>query len=159
MKLNNKFLLKILIFGLIILVASKLLPLFEEQSTIISTGLVLQILFCIILILFLVRGYFTSSHDNQSGSLTKVLLWLMIFIMLIIGYAFRFELESFKERILAVIIPSYSWTNEQGELVIASNKDGHFYLDAKTIDNHKIKFLIDTGASDIALTKHDAIKL
>ena len=36
MKLNNKFLLKVLIFGLILLVASKILQLFKEQNTIIS---------------------------------------------------------------------------------------------------------------------------
>ena len=159
MKLNNKFLLKVLIFGLILLVASKILQLFKEQNTIINTGQILQVLFFVALILFLVRGYFARRNENKSGSITNILLWLMIFVMLITGYAFRFELESFKERILAVIIPSYSWTNEQGELVIARNRDGHFYLNATTIDGHKIKFLIDTGASDIALTKHDAIKL
>jgi len=137
MKLNNKFLLKVLIFGLILLVASKILQLFKEQNTIINTGLILQVLFFVALILFLVRGYFARRNENKSGSITNILLWLMIFVMLITGYAFRFELESFKERILAVIIPSYSWTNEQGELVIARNRDGHFYLNATTIDGHK----------------------
>jgi aspartyl protease family protein len=159
MKLNNKFLLKVLIFGLILLIASKILPLFDTQSTIINTSLIPQILFFVILIFFLVRGYITNRRETKSIPITNILLWLMIFVMLIIGYAFRFELESFKKRILAVIIPSYSWTNEQGELVIARNQDGHFYLDATTTDNHKIKFLIDTGATDIAITKNDAIKL
>ena len=132
MKLNNKFLLKVLIFGLILLIASKILPLFNTQSAIVNTSLIPQILFFVIVIFFLIRGYITNRRETKSIPITNILLWLIIFVMLIIGYAFRFELESFKKRILAVIIPSYSWTNEQGELVIARNQDGHFYLNATT---------------------------
>jgi len=159
MKLNNKFLLKILIFGLVILAASKILPLFAKQTGDIDISLILRILFFIALIWFIARGYMARSKDRASSSTTNILLWLMIFVLLIIGYAFRFELDSLKDRVLAVLIPSYSWTNEQGQLVIARNKDGHFYLNATTPNNSKIRFLIDTGASDIALTKQAAIKL
>ncbi len=83
----------------------------------------------------------------------------MIFSVLIILYAFRFELGLFKERVLSVLIPSYSWTNEKGQLIIARSNNGHFYLDTLTKNNHKITFLVDTGATDIALTEEDAKKL
>lgn len=74
-------------------------------------------------------------------------------------YAFRFELEFVKDRLLAVLIPSYSWTNDQGQLVIARNQNGHFYINAYSPNNYKIKFLVDTGATDVALTKDAAIRL
>ena len=160
MKLNNKFLLNIFILALILLAAFKIiLPFFTEQITDINTNLALRILFFIVLIWVIIRSYIARSRNTSSNSATSILLWVIIFALLIIGYAFRFELESFKNRVLAVLIPSYSWTNKQGQLVIARSKDGHFYLDATTANNNKIKFLIDTGASDIALTKQDAIKL
>ena len=88
-----------------------------------------------------------------------MLLWLLVFVVLIVIYAFRFELESLKDRVLAVLIPSYSWTNEEGQLVIARHKNGHFYLNGYGKHNQKIHFLVDTGASDIALTQNDAKKL
>ena len=88
-----------------------------------------------------------------------MLLWILIFVILIVIYAFRFELNTLKDRVLAVLIPSYSWTNDGGQLVIARHKNGHFYLNAYSKNNQKIYFLVDTGASDIALTKSDAKKL
>lgn len=87
------------------------------------------------------------------------MLWLAIFSSLIILYAFRFELNFVKDRILAVLIPNYSWSETPGQITLARQDDGHFYLSAKIKNNQKIKFLIDTGASSIALTKEDAIKL
>lgn len=88
-----------------------------------------------------------------------MILWSIIFAVLIVLYAFRFELESLKERVLSVLVPSYSWTNEKGQLVIARSNNGHFYLDATTKSNRKLKFLVDTGATDIALTEEDAKNL
>ncbi|MDR0296627.1 MAG: TIGR02281 family clan AA aspartic protease [Rickettsia sp.] len=45
--------------------------------------------------------------------------------------------------------------NKQGELVISCSNDGHFYINA-LVNGVKIKFMIDTGASDVALTTSDA---
>jgi len=93
------------------------------------------------------------------GYIKNIILWLGIFCLLILVYAFRFELSSIKERVVAVLIPSYSWTNNSGQLVIARSSNGHFYLDAVGSKNQEIHFLVDTGASDVALTRQDAIKL
>ena len=158
MKQNNKYLLKILVFAVVILIAFRIFPLLERQVSAFDTAMILKILFFIALLWFIIYAY-SSGRSQGSRSIGNILLWITIFAVLIIIYAFRFELESLKDRVLAVLIPSYSWTNDQGQLVIAQNKDGHFYLNAKTKTNSKIKFLIDTGASDIALTKDAAIKL
>ncbi len=93
------------------------------------------------------------------GYIKNIILWLAIFCLLILIYAFRFELSAVKERVVAVLIPSYSWTNNSGQLVIARSSNGHFYLDAIEGKNQVIHFLVDTGASDVALTRQDAIKL
>jgi len=95
----------------------------------------------------------------QVGYIKNIILWLGIFCLLILVYAFRFELSSIKERVIAVLVPSYSWTNNSGQLVIARSSKGHFYLDAVGSKNQVIHFLVDTGASDVALTRQDAIKL
>lgn len=88
------------------------------------------------------------------NSTAQWLLWLVIFIVIIVCYAFRFELDYAFQRVLAVLIPSHSWS-KNGELIISRNQDGHFYTEA-LINGTKIKFLIDTGASDVALTAEDA---
>lgn len=123
----------------------------------IDFGTIMQVLFFAILLWFITRS-FLSRKSNGSNS-SNILLWILIFVILIVIYAFRFELNTLKERMLAVLIPSYSWTNDDGQLVIARHKNGHFYLNAYGKNNQKIHFLVDTGASDIALTKSDAKKL
>ncbi|MDG1436246.1 MAG: TIGR02281 family clan AA aspartic protease [Rickettsiaceae bacterium] len=99
-----------------------------------------------------------STNNNQGGT-TNLILWLLIFLSLIVVYAFRFELSHLKDRLLAVIVPSYAWTNDKGQLTIARSADGHFYINAQIGNNNKIKFLIDTGATDVALSKQAAIEL
>lgn len=118
-----------------------------------------DILRAISLLLFLAFLIFIYSRRTKGTNITNIILWIMIFSIMVVLYAFRFELTSLKERVLSVLIPSYSWTNEAGQLIIARSNNGHFYLDATTKTKQKITFLVDTGASDIALTKEDAQKL
>lgn len=110
----------------------------------------------VVILLSLLLG--AARSQGVRKLLTGIFAWLLIVFVIIIGYAFRSELDYGYQRVMAVLIPFSSWTNETGELVIARAPDGHFYLDA-IINGAKIKFLIDTGASDIALTKNDAAKL
>ncbi|WP_410526077.1 TIGR02281 family clan AA aspartic protease [Rickettsia endosymbiont of Ceutorhynchus obstrictus] len=109
----------------------------------------------IILISFI---YSFFGQNNLRKFFLQLSSWGIIFLVIIIGYAFRFELTYASQRVLSVLIPSYSWVNRQGEIVIARSGDGHFYLEA-LVNNVKINFMIDTGASDVALTQQDAKKL
>jgi aspartyl protease family protein len=47
---------------------------------------------------------------------------------------------------------------ESGEASIAKSGDGHFWADGE-VDGHPIRFLIDTGATAVALTADDARNL
>lgn len=111
-----------------------------------------------LLLVFLIFSYVKNRH-NSSSNLAGIALWVSIFSILIVLYAFRFELDFVKNRVMAVLVPSYSWTDKLGQIVVSRHLDGHFYLESKTKTNQKIKFLVDTGASGISLTKQDALKL
>ena len=89
------------------------------------------------------------------GYIKNIILWLGIFCLLILVYAFRFELSSIKERVIAVLVPSYSWTNNSGQLVIARSSNGHFYLDAVGSKNQVIHFLVDNGKSNDVILKQN----
>lgn len=121
-------------------------------------NLVLRIIFLVILLAFISYGFFNRKTSNKQ-TLKSVLLWLLILVSLIMLYAFRFELVKLKDRLLSVLVPNYQFENIAGELTIARNHDGHFYLDSYIENNQSIHFLVDTGASDVALTPEDAKKL
>lgn len=114
--------------------------------------------FVIIVLILLSVLYSVLSKNNLKKFASQLLIWVLILLSVIIGYAFRFELNYSAQRVMAVLVPSYHWVNKDGELVIARSSDGHFYIDA-LVNDVKIKFMVDTGASDVALTKADAQKL
>ncbi|HJD61304.1 MAG TPA: TIGR02281 family clan AA aspartic protease [Rickettsia endosymbiont of Columbicola hoogstraali] len=123
---------------------------FKEPQNIGSFCASLLILFSII--------YSTISQNEIRKFCLQLAAWAAIFLVIIIGYAFRFELNYAYQRVASVLIPSYNWSTDAGEIIIARSGDGHFYIDA-VVNNVKISFMIDTGASDVALTKADAQKL
>lgn len=133
------------------IIAIKYYPDFSfDNATIVSFFIMSTIIISII--------YNSISQRNLLAVSKQLLTWAGIFLLIIIGYAFRFELDYFTQRVVSVLVPSHNWINKQGELVISRNSDGHFYIDAM-VNDVKIKFMIDTGASDVALTTRDAEKL
>lgn len=138
-----------LVLGYIIL-RNKLLELNFNNQTLAS-------IFGSLIILMVLLYNFLRAHGIKS-SLIKIAMWQAIFLIIVLIYAYRFELNDVTSRVLAVLAPSHNWSNKKGQIMIARNQDGHFYIKAD-INNATVKFMIDTGASDIALTKSDAIKL
>ena len=47
--------------------------------------------------------------------------------------------------------------SESGSVTLRRSPDGHFYADA-TVNGSPVRFLVDTGASGIALSRADAVK-
>jgi aspartyl protease family protein len=117
------------------------------------------IAYLFIIILLIVNMIFTIFSKNNVKILSKQLLaWIIIFLIICVGYAFKFELNYLSQRVLSVLIPSYSWVDSQGRIVISRGSDSHFYINA-IVNGIMIKFMVDTGASDVALTLNDAKKL
>jgi len=60
----------------------------------------------------------------------------------------------------AVIMPAAPAPSQDayGEASIAKSPDGHFWADAQ-VDGEPVRFLVDTGATAVALTSDDARKL
>ncbi len=111
---------------------------------------------CFIMILVIISIVYNSFSQQGIKILSiQLLTWGGIFLIIITGYAFKFELNYVAQRVISVLIPSYNWVNKQGELVISRSNDGHFYINA-VVNGTRIKFMIDTGASDVALTISDA---
>lgn len=156
--MNNKALIKLIIIFTISIVITyllhRLVPIYFSNFTWGKQ----EIISCFTMILIIVNIVYNAVNNNSITALSgQLLAWGGIFLVIIIGYAFRFELNYVTQRVISVIIPSYNWVNT-GELVISRNNDGHFYINA-LVNGVEIKFMIDTGASDVALTTKDASSL
>ncbi len=119
----------------------------------------LQALSLVIILLLMIRGGIAYGYNKEASYYFKSwFIWLLIFAITIVFYAFRHEADYFSKRILSVLVPSITWS-EEGQYMISRNQDGHFYLKSLINNKHEIKFLVDTGASGVALTQDDAIKI
>jgi aspartyl protease family protein len=158
--MNLKILVKILTIFLISIVLNYLVPYVINiyfPSYDIASKKIIPITILAITLIWLFYTIFFSRTNNYKAFL-NIFLWFIVFFIIIFLYAFRFELNYLTKRVISVIIPSYAWVNNDGEIVIARNSDGHFYLDAY-INGQIVHFMVDTGASDVALTIKDAINI
>ena len=85
-------------------------------------------------------------------------VWLTLAGVLAIGYSYRFELTDVVNRLGGEIIPYAAVTGEDGSVRVRAHRDGHFYVDSR-LSGQTIRFLVDTGATSVALSPADAQRI
>ena len=79
--------------------------------------------------------------------------WVGIAAVLLLAYAFRDELPG--GRLMAELVPHKAQVAGDGTLSVKASNDGHFHLEA-LVNGAKVRFMVDTGATDIVLSPEDA---
>lgn len=111
------------------------------------------------LILAMLIGGIISRREITIGKTMKYLaIWFGIAAILIAFYSYRYEFSDFKNRITAEINPTKATFNKLSQIIINLSQDGHFYTSVK-INGVDVRFMIDTGASDIAISLYDAKRI
>lgn len=102
--------------------------------------------------LILAGGAGFAAFRSQPGTaLRNIAIWIAIGLVLVLGY-------SLKDQIGGALMPSAGTEGPGGEMIFQRASDGHFHVEAE-VDGTIIRFLVDTGASDVVLTKADAQRL
>jgi aspartyl protease family protein len=92
-------------------------------------------------------------------ALKHAAIWVLIGAGLVLAYSFRDEAASIKDRIFAELVPYRGQIAEGGKAVVFRRaQGGHFVVEAN-VDGVPIRFLVDTGASDVVLSPDDAQRL
>ena len=122
-------------------------------------------------LVLLAGGVVVRFRSNPGSALRSLAAWLLIALVLVWIYAYRFEAQQIGNRILAVLLPSHgivSTDNLQtdgtagdaasGEVRFALNQYGHYQIDAR-VNGVYVTFIVDTGASDVVLSPDDARRI
>ena len=100
--------------------------------------------------------------------LRGILAWTAIAVVVFAGYSYRFELSEIKDRLVGELIPSSGIEVSGGAVSIRASKNGHFVVEAVVSamvssgsrdTGVRLRFLVDTGASDVVLRPRDAARL
>jgi aspartyl protease family protein len=84
--------------------------------------------------------------------------WCGIVLLLAIGYGFRYELADAGNRVLAVFVPSHGYSSSPETISFSVGSDGHYWVNAR-VDGVGFRFMVDTGASSVVLSKEDVRRL
>jgi len=117
-----------------------------------------SLLYLVLMLIFLVSGIIFRREIKLSKALKYLALWALVAFVAVGLYAYRYQFSDFKERMIEAINPTAARMNDGGQLIINLSSDGHFYIDVK-INDVPMRFMIDTGASDIVIDKLQAQKI
>lgn len=151
----------IIVGGIIVLVG--LLSLLPGRGNILDNPDARQSLIYLSLLLI----YFLISPNllkNLSGrtTLRYGFIWVGIMLGLLVGYSYKDIFIQLKDRVVVTLMPdrAIEQDRDQGDVTITTQMadDGHFYVVAD-VEGVSIRFLVDSGASSVALSQADAESL
>jgi aspartyl protease family protein len=108
----------------------------------------------VISLVFVVALGIAFFRERLSQAIEAALVWVVIALLLVLGYTYRFELRDVADRVLSELVPGHAST--RGRVVeIARGNGGNFSV-VTQINGARIAMVLDTGASSVVLTQEAA---
>ena len=103
-----------------------------------------------------------ASRRSVGETMRQMMIWLVIILALVTVYLYRQEALGVGNRLLAGLVPGHAvvvTTSEGGqEIILHKLLNGHFEADV-AVNGQTIEMLVDTGASMVALSHADALRI
>jgi aspartyl protease family protein len=108
----------------------------------------------VVLLVFLGAVVLTMFRERFSEALASALMWVVVGLVLVVAYSYRFELHAVADRVLVVLVPGHVVSHGRTVEVGRAN-DGDFSVSAQ-VNGARVRMVLDTGASSVVLTRDDA---
>jgi len=100
-----------------------------------------------------------TATRRPMGTMAKQLSVFLIFgVVLVVGYSYRDDFKGIFGRVLGDAVPGHGSQIAPGMMRFQADDGGQFIVNA-TVNGTAVQFLVDTGASGIALSQRDARRL
>jgi aspartyl protease family protein len=119
-----------------------------------STGDYGSLAYKLAILVFLAAALSTLFRERFVHAVTAALLWVVVGLVLVIGYSYRFELHQVADRVAAELIPGHVISHGRS-VEVARTSEGDFDITAQ-INGTRVAMVLDTGASSVVLTHADA---
>lgn len=95
--------------------------------------------------------FFISNRQNLGQMARQAALWGLIFVGVIAGAGLWSDIRD-------DVVPRQSVIGDGARVEVPRSFDGHYYLTLQA-DGTAVEFLVDTGATDIVLSRQDALRV
>ena len=96
----------------------------------------------------IVFWFLVQNRQSLGKTLQQALVWGLLFLGVIAAFGLWNDIRQ-------TVRPTQSVISAQGRIELPRAPDGHYYLTAE-VNGAAIRFLVDTGATDIFLSREDA---
>ena len=126
----------------------------EGLSGALSDGELASLLYKIALVVMAGAAVLAMFRQNLTKALTQAMIWVVIGLVLVLGYTYRFELQDVGDRVLVELMPGRAITHGR-TVELARAASGDFRVGTE-VNGVRIAMVLDTGASSVVLTHEDA---
>lgn len=112
----------------------------------------------VVILALLSSGLIFARRIAVRETIRNIAIWIAIAAVLIVGLSFRDEVESVALRVRSELVPGYALETGEHEMVLTESSGGNYFIFGEA-NGVRIRFLIDTGASDTVLSPSDAMSL
>ena len=93
-------------------------------------------------------------RDRLTKAIQAAVLWIVVALLLMLGYTYRFQLREVTDRVMAELVPGRFV--ESGRTVALARGQSSDFIVNTDINGHRIPMILDTGASAVVLTNEAA---
>lgn len=106
----------------------------------------------LVLLISVIGGYFLLSNRlNLGQTLRQAMLWGLIFLGMIAAYGLWQDVQR-------ELLPQQAVFADDARVEVPRGPDGHYHLRLEA-NGVPVDFIVDTGATDIVLSKEDAARI
>lgn len=107
-----------------------------------------RLIYLILLGLMVAGWFFAHGRSTWNKTLQQAAVWGLIFLGAIAAYGLWGDISR-------TVAPQQTVFSDEGRIVVPRSPNGHYYIQAQ-LNDAPVRFVLDTGASMIVLTKVDA---
>jgi aspartyl protease family protein len=93
-------------------------------------------------------------RDRITKALEAAVLWIVIALLLMLGYTYRFQLYDIADQVMAELVPGR--IADSGRTVALARAQSSDFQITTDVNGHSIPMILDTGASSVVLTNEAA---
>lgn len=106
----------------------------------------------VLILILLVSSFIVAKRYKKIPVFKYLLYWIGIFIFCGFLYLLKDNFYGLRDRVIAELVPGHA-ISQDGLMVVKRADNGHFYL-YLTLNGTLVKFMVDTGASGVVISKN-----